>query len=274
MSAKVNLSDPGMRLPEQSPYEDGTNILLGTPHIAEFTARVLPWDDPTQSTASSNWKEKWSTLRSLFERLIDDYVPVECFLIQRRLPAFGLEGNELPPGIRHQTAILDCGGTGTEPAQLFAPHRSPLAGTFPIKSARGEAMRNTDGTNLAFRFGFWRRFVIQPKFGWSGDFSDLPVPVLNELATDATQLLYQLPQELAITILAKLGIRIGTTTHSERLCGWTRFLNFRGKSLSKGPLHSRRYAWQENFSVQLTGNGLFPRFPMFQIANPNVISNP
>ena len=72
-------------------FEEGTNIAVGTPYRAEFTQRVLPWYNPIESKSSTNWKDKWATLRSRFERLIDEYCAVECVLVQTRIPACGRE---------------------------------------------------------------------------------------------------------------------------------------------------------------------------------------
>lgn len=254
---------------EESPYEDGTNILLGTPHFAEFTDRVLPWYNPAESVGSISWKEKWSALRSRFERLIDSNPAVECFLIQRRFPACGSDGNESPPRLRAQNAILDCGGLRTEPARLFDHNWCPLIGSFPIKNAKGDPLRNEDGTNLALRFGLRRRLVIQPKFGYSDDFGSLPVPVLNELASDAAQLLYQLPQEVANTIWRNWRSGFSRQVNSGSSLWFDALFELSWQHPVEGPLYSRRYAWQDNFSVQLAGNGSFPRLPEFQISNPN-----
>jgi len=64
----------------QQQFEDGTNIAVGTPYRLEFTSRILPWYSPEEAKASSNWKDKWITLRSRFERIIDECCPLECVM--------------------------------------------------------------------------------------------------------------------------------------------------------------------------------------------------
>src|ERR1044072_7811613 len=73
-------------------YEDGTNIARGTPYSIDPTSRVLSWYNPSESKAPSNWKDKWATLRTRFDRLVDECVAVEGVMIQPGFPRVGTTG--------------------------------------------------------------------------------------------------------------------------------------------------------------------------------------
>ena len=250
-------------------YEDGTNIALSTPYRAEFTHSVLPWYNPVDSKPTTNWKDKWVTLRTRFERLIDKYCSVECILIQRQIPAYGLEHNDLPPNVRHQTAILICNGLRSEPAKLFKADGSQLKGLFPVNSIQGKPMLDANGNFLPFRFGVSRQFFVQPTIGWSGEFDSLPVPGLVEFARDATSLLYQLPPEIALTLWGNWPTGFSRQENSGESLWLDALFELSWQHQPASPLYSRRNAWRENFSVQLLGNGLFPRLPAFMSGQPS-----
>src|ERR1700735_5056605 len=77
-------------------YEAGTNVLRGTKFFEE-PMRTTDWYFPAESKASSKWEEKWLTLRTRFERLVDQYRPVESVLVQIRVPAHARDSVGHPP---------------------------------------------------------------------------------------------------------------------------------------------------------------------------------
>ena len=249
-----------------NPFEDGTNIRLGTQFRTEFTSQVLPWYVPAQSTAPENWRDKWDRLRTRFERLIDERDAVEGVLVQCRFPAFGHRPEVHPPQMRLNHTILASASLRQEPAALFGPDGADLEGAFTITGANGEPMLGKDGRSRALRFGLWRHFCIQPRNGARRDLGALPVPSLRDLSCEATSLLYELPGDIATKI-------------------WTNWRSGFSKSQNAGPslwidalfelawrrepgtaLHSRPFAWVDNCSVGLVGAGLFPRLPMNMIS--------
>src|ERR1051325_2220805 len=79
-------------------YEDGTNLLAGT-EFRDDGVRTTDWYVPAASKATLKWEEKWSSLRSRFERLVDQCRPIECVLIQSRTPAHARDKVGRPPGL-------------------------------------------------------------------------------------------------------------------------------------------------------------------------------
>ena len=244
-------------------YEDGTNIARGTLYKVEPTPKVLPWYNPSESKASPNWKDKWSTLRDRFDRLIDEYVAVECVMIQTRIPACGHQWNDFPRDVRERTAILACGGLRSEPARLYTPDWSPLNGVFPIKSAKGEPILNETGEHAAFHFGAWRYFFVQPQVGSSPEYVTLPVPRLTEFARDGTSLLYQLPSEIALGLWRNWPSGFSKTENPRESLWLDTLFELSWQQEIGGPLHSNRSAWAGGFSYGLIGDGVFPLLPLF-----------
>jgi len=190
--------DPQHLVPCEARFEDGTNLSAGTQFRAELTSKVLPWYAPSGAKASSTWKHRWETLRSRFERIIDEFSPLECVLVQTRIPACGISG-ELPAILHGRHSVLVRNGLALEPCGLFALDGGPLNGLFPIKSVKGNPMLNQQGGALALRFGMSRRFFVHPGLGWAEP-TPLPIPRLWELARDGTHLLYQLPVDVAVSL--------------------------------------------------------------------------
>ena len=271
MKGDSQLSNLAMLFNPEPAYEDGTNIARGTPYIAEPTGKVLPWYNPSESKALVNWKEKWSTLRARFDRLIDECIAVESVLVQSRIPAYGRQSNDFPPHVRERTSILTCGGLRSEPARLYAPDWSPLKGVFPINSVKGEPILNASGEYAAFRFGVWRYFFVQPPLGCSPDSAALPAPRFAELARDGTNLLYQLPSEIATSVWKNWPSGFSKTENSGESLWLDALFELSWQQQPGGPLHSKRSAWLRNCSYGLIGDGVFPLLPSFVSSKPDAL---
>ena len=256
----------------ESPFEDGTNIPRGTAYVTvpvDGLGRALPWYVPAESKAPTNWKDKWLTLRSRFERLIDECIAVQCVMVQSRLPSFGLKSEDQPCAVRGQrTTLLAGGGLISSAGWLFTPDFSPLKGMFPIMSVRGEPIVNDQGEPKGLRFGTWRRFVVQSPLGWRPELGSLPIPRLAELARDATNLLYQLSAEIATSVWRNWLDGFSKSQNSDHSLWLDALFELSWQSESGSPLHSKRSAWVENCSYGLPGGGLFPRLPAGIIKNP------
>ena len=269
MKGDSQLPNFAMLFSDEPQYEDGTNIARGTPFRAEPTPKTLPWYNPVESNAPSTWKDRWLTLRNRFERLIDEFDPVEGILIQSRIPAYGRQSNDFPPNVRERTAILACGGLRSEPARLYKPDLSSLKALFPIKSVKGEPMLNEAGEHAAFRFGVWRYFFVQLPFGYSLATNSQRVPRVTELARDATYLLYRLPSEIAASLWRNWPSGFSKTENSGASLWLDALFELSWQQEPGGPLHSKRSAWVKNCSYGLMGDGLFPLLPSFVSSKPD-----
>lgn len=240
---------------------DGTNVAVDIKYVSEPKTRLLPWYDPSKSLSPPNWQKPWEKLRERFDRLIDERLAVECCLTQTRIPAYGHDHSNTPPGFFVQRAIWAENGMRREPLRLFDRHGSPLRGAFPIISALGSPIVDGTGNNVAFAYGFTRYQIIQPTSSWDGDFKKLPVPTLKELCSDGAHLLYQLPSTIAVDLWRNWpgGFSKQQNNGSSLWLDFLSELSWRGAPGSH--LHSVRYSWEKNFSVGLRGGGLFPRMP-------------
>lgn len=244
-----------------NPFEDGTNIPAGTPFLTEFTSRVLPWYEPAKSTAPENWREKWERLRLRFERLIDEREPVECVLVQSRIPAFGNQGDAHPLQRKFHHTILSGAALRQEPAWLSGVDGSELDGAFTIVGANGEPLLNRNGKARALRFGLWRHFSVQPRDGSVQELKSLPVPGIADLARDAMSLLYDLPSDVAERIWMNWQSGFSKTENSGPSLWIDALFELSWRCEPGIALHSRPYAWRDNCSIELGGAGLFPRLP-------------
>lgn len=149
--------------------EDGTNVAVGTKFIMEYGRRVLPWYNPAESKAPSDWKEKWKKLRDRFEKVIDDGCKMECFLIQRRIPQARPDHQEFPGVLENLQTFRACNGLWIQPSNLFSPTGEPLIGLFPFMNVRGEPMLNKQNQPIAFRLGLFHYFVICHEIGFDSE---------------------------------------------------------------------------------------------------------
>ncbi|MBI2928822.1 MAG: hypothetical protein HYY24_24430 [Verrucomicrobia bacterium] len=248
--------------------EDGTNVAAGALFREEFGSRVLPWYNPAEGRAPRNWRDKWTTLRSRFERLIDECRPQECVLVQRRIPAYAPSSSEYPMHVHERDVIWSGGGLSREPARLSMPDWQPLTGLFPLKGAQGHPMLSEEGKPLAFRFGLWRQLFVQEGQGFSSDARLRPVPRLTELMGDGTSLLYELPAQIAVSIWRNWPSGFSRKCNSGASLWLDALFELSWQHQPGSPLHTDRFAWVENCFTQLMGKGLFPQLPYALYSRP------
>lgn len=145
--------------------EDGTNVAVGTKFIIEYGRRVLPWYNPTESKAPSDWKDKWRKLRDRFEKAIDDGCKMECFLIQRRIPQSRTDHEDFPGVLQSKQMFRRCNGLWIQPSHLFSPTGEPLVGLFPFNNVRGEPILNKQNQPIAFRLGAFHYYDVCHEIG-------------------------------------------------------------------------------------------------------------
>jgi hypothetical protein len=243
-------------------FEDGTNIAFGTPFREEFTRKVFPWYVPEKAKGARSWKENCDRLRARFDKFIDEHCTSESFLIQTLMPQMGQVPTG-PPGLLPDRQLLLAGaGLGREAAALYGI-QGPIAAQFPIMNVRGEPFVGPDGKATPFKLGLNR---YNSTYAIPDGLRPLPIPKLTELLGDGTNLLYQLPSDIAVRIWRNW---LTGFSQKESYCLWIDALFELAWQRAKGsPFHCERYAWFGNGSVGLSGKGLFPRLPQFITTTP------
>ncbi|MGD0259466.1 MAG: toll/interleukin-1 receptor domain-containing protein [Verrucomicrobiota bacterium] len=251
--------------PLKRKFEDGTNITAGTPFREEPGTRVLPWYIPAKAKAARQWEHNITKLRSRFERLIDEFCPVECVLLQWRIPMVQSALPKLPVMSQCSQLIWAGPGVSREPAKLLGSDWKLLEGVFAINSVQGKPILGPDGKAVAYRFGLHRYHSV---YAAADETRPFPIPQLAELLHEGGDLLYQLPPAIATSVW-----RLWPSGFSQRLCPsqglWLDMLFELSWQCPRGsPSYTERQARVDNFSAGLLGSGLFPRLPDFLACGP------
>jgi hypothetical protein len=244
-------------------FEDGTNVATGTKFIAEYGRRVLPWYNPAEGLAPLDWKDKWAKLRDRFEKIIDDGGKMELFLIQRRIPQSNPNHQENPGVLQHKKLFRACNGLWIQPSYLYSPTGEPLNGVFAFKNVRGEPMLDKLGRPIAFRLGLFHHYIVCHDTEVESDASFQIKDRLIALAKDATNLLYQLPAEIACSLWRNVSSGFSKTENADDSLWYDALFQLALEKHPGSPLFTTRYDWVDNGYIGLIGNGLFPRLPAF-----------
>jgi hypothetical protein len=243
--------------------EEGTNVAIGTKFLMEHGRRILPWYSPVEGKAPSGWKDRWGKLRDRFEKIIDEGCKMECFLIQRRIPQSNPNHQEDPGVLQGKQTFRACNGLWIQPSNLFSPTGEPLIGLFPFNNVRGEPMLNQHGQPIAFRLGLFHHFIICHEVGMESESLFQTRFRLIELAKDATNLVYQLPAEIACSLWRNVPSGFSKTENADDSLWYDALFQLALQQHPGNPLFTTRYDWVDNGYIGLVGNGLFPRLPDF-----------
>jgi hypothetical protein len=246
--------------------EEGTNVAVGTKFIMEHGRRILPWYIPAASKAPSDWKDKWKKLRDRFEKTIDEGCTMECFLIQRRIPQSRPDHEDFPGALQSRQMFRRCNGLWIQPSNLFSPTGEPLIGLFPFNNVRGEPMLNSQNQPVAFRLGLFHYFDINHEIGSESESTFQTRRRLIELAKDATNLVYQLPSEIACSLWRNVLSGFSKTENKDDSLWYDALFQLSLLQQPGSPLFTTRYDWKENGYIGLVGKGLFPRLPDFDFS--------
>lgn len=247
--------NPFLETPDQ--FEDGTNILAGTPYIEEFSSRVLPWYVPGEAKGNRNWKVNFKKLKSRFEKLRDKYCPIQCGLVQRLIPEYA---SGIPEGYGNPDPQFRFSGSqlSREPVKLCSPDGEPLIGVFPIKSIQGTPILESNRQPIAYRYGLRRYCSV---YCAPDGFRQAPPPLAEEIMDDGGNFLYQLPSGIALSIWRNWASGFSQNQNKEKWLWLNAMFEISWQSEHGSPFFIRRYARVKNISIELFGNGLFPRLP-------------
>ncbi len=255
-------------------YEDGTNIPRGTPFYFQ-SSRTTDWYLPSKSKASTGWKERWARLRERFEQIIDQCRPMSCVLIEKRIPAYPRNNIQSWLDVVPGGEFVQCGGgLRCEPSFLYTRERMPLFGKFPIRDAYGTPIRNSAGEAFGFRFGLSRQIFFYSEQNDLRESRTFPEPHLFELASDGTGLIYQLPSNVATSLWRNWRVGFSRGDHSDEYLWLDVLFELSWQRKPGDVLYTTRHAWLENRSIQLEGQGLFPRLPDMSVSPASVSSIP
>jgi len=240
--------------------EDGTNVIAGT-EFTELISVTSDWYRPSDTKGSPFSEDKWIALRGRFERIIDDCRPVECLMVQMREPAYQRDQVSIETIVRQTQLLQSSGGLSREMTQLFTKDSQPLFGAFPICDANGNPICNSANEPFALRFGLFRQLFVCEGPSYVSEARPFPGPRLIEFARDASRLLYQLPAQVASSLWRNWSEGFSRRRNSDEYFWLDALFELSWQGQAGEVLNSERYAWRGNTSVQLVGNGLFPRMP-------------
>lgn len=246
--------------------EEGTNVAVGTKFIMEQGRRILPWYKPEEGKAPSDWNTKWKKLRDRFENIIDEGCTMECFLIQRRIPQSRPDHEDFPGILKTRQMFRRCNGLWIQPSNLFSLNGEPLIGLFPFNNVRGEPMLNSQNQPVAFRLGSFHYFDINCEIGSESESTFQTRRRLIDLAKDATNLIYQLPSEIACSLWRNVLSGFSKTENKDDSLWYDALFQLSLLQQPGSPLFTTRYDWKENGYIGLVGKGLFPRLPDFDFS--------
>lgn len=253
-------SSPREEFVNWSECEDGTNVQKNTQFLV-VTPITEHWYRPDESKSPADWKLRWQRLRSRFEDIIDRRRPVECMLIERRIPAFPKFSDWPDADPFGRKLIQSGGGLSLEPSVLYNPDRSPLFGTFPIHDVNGRPMSNSAGEAYGFRFGLFRQFSLSVEEADLRETLTMPGPHIFELASDGAALLYKLPSNVAVSLWRNWRHGFCRRDNADGYLWFDALFELSRQRSPGDALHSRPEAWLGNGSIVLVGQGLFPRLP-------------
>jgi hypothetical protein len=136
-----------------------------------------------------------------------------------------------------------------------------LFGVFPFHDVEGKPMVNSAGDAFAFRLGLVRQHALYSERVDPNESRTLPGDRLWELAQDATALVYRLPSQVATPLWRNWKSGFSRERDSDGYLWLDALFELSWQRKPGDVLHSKRYAWSGNTSVQLEGRGLFPRLP-------------
>lgn len=191
---------------------------------------------------------------------------MECFLIQRRIPQSRPDHEDFPGILKTRQMFRRCNGLWIQPSNLFSLNGEPLIGLFPFNNVRGEPMLNSQNQPVAFRLGSFHYFDINCEIGSESESTFQTRRRLIDLAKDATNLIYQLPSEIACSLWRNVLSGFSKTENKDDSLWYDALFQLSLLQQPGSPLFTTRYDWKENGYIGLVGKGLFPRLPDFDFS--------
>jgi hypothetical protein len=240
-------------------FSDGTNVIEGTDYVYKLS-RTTSWYVPRESESIRNWESRWERIREHFDRMAFVTRPIECTLLQVRVPGYHL--NPLPEVVDFRKDLMGSGsGLSRESSQLWKRDGIPIFSEYPIRDAVGTPISNSAGEGFGWRFGIWRQYFKKGGPDWVSENREYPGPSLSELATECAQLLFGLPAFVAESLWRNWPEGFDRQGNCTEYLWLDALFELAWQGQPGDRLYAERFAPKSNGSIVLAGNGLFPRIP-------------
>ncbi len=188
---------------------------------------------------------------------------MECFLVQHRIPQSKAEHQEYPSVLQGRKRFRTCNGLRIEPSKLLTPTWEPLVGLFPFSDVYGNPILNSQNQPVAFRLGLSHHFIVCYEIELESESLFQARSQLIDLAKEATNLIYQLPSQIACWLWRNVPSGFSKTQNADDSLWFDALFQISLQQHPGGPLFATRFDWKDNGYIMLVGNGLFPRLPDF-----------
>jgi hypothetical protein len=238
-------------------FADGTNV-IGTDYVYS-SARTTTWYVPRDSKPAKNWKSHFERIREHFEGMAFVNRPIECTMVQTRVPGYHL--NPLPATIYSSDNTIGGGsGLSRDCSQLFTRDGIPIFSEYPFRDAAGQPICNSVGDAFGWRLGLSRMyFNCSPN--WVGDYREIPGPSFEELANECASLLFRMPVPVAVSLWKNWPEGFDRKSNSSQYLWFDAVFELAWQGQPGDRLYAERFAPTSTGSIVLSGNGLFPRIP-------------
>lgn len=248
---------------------DGTNVIEGTDYVYR-DSQTTNWYIPRDSKPARQWMSRLERMREHFDGMAFVNRPIECTLVQTRVPGYHV--NPLPQPIDINDATMGAGGgLGRDCSELYTREQIPIFSDYPFRDATGKPICNSAGDAFGWRFGFSRMYFKSSGPNWVGENREYPGPSLEELATECASLLFGLPAPVAESLWKNWPEGFDRQSNSSQYLWFDAVFELAWQGQPGDRLYAERSAPTSSGSIALAGNGLFPRIPkVLEFASGNV----
>tara|TARA_R110002049_G_scaffold137374_3_gene297424 strand:- start:418 stop:2532 length:2115 start_codon:yes stop_codon:yes gene_type:complete len=241
-------------------FENGTNIPEGTKYIYQIS-KTTTWYTPRESVAPANWQQQWDRLKNRFEKIIFQCRPIECTLLQTRVPGYTRDSHPVTSKIDYDRIKYSSTGMSRDFSFLSSPDGIPLFSDYQISDAKGKPICNTANDAYGVRFGLHRQYFFFSGPNWVNERREFPGPELHELEKECSRLLYQLPSHVAELLWKNWPEGFDRRQNSNEGLWFDAMFELAWQGQPADRLYAERHAPTKNGSVGLKGPGLFPTIP-------------
>lgn len=241
-------------------FEDGTNIPKGTKFSYQIS-KTTTWYTPRESVAPANWQQQWNRLKSEFENFVFQCRPIECKLLQTRVPGYTQDSHPVSSKFDCDKIRYSFTGMSRDVSRLYSADGISLFSDYQILDAQGKPICNTANDAYGIRFGLHRQYFFFSGPNWANERREFPGPELHELEKECSRLLYQLPAHVSESLWKNWPEGFDRRQNSNRGLWFDSMFELAWQGKPGDRIHAERYTPTTNGSVGLKGKGLFPTVP-------------
>lgn len=238
---------------------DGTNVIEGTDYVYR-SSQTTTWYVPRDSKPARNWMSRLERIREHFEGMAFVNRPIECTMVQTRVPGYHV--NPLPKPVVVNDSTMGAGsGLSLDCSELYTRDAIPIFSEYPFRDATGKPISNSAGEAFGWRFGLSRMYLKCSGPNWVGENREYPGPRLEELATECASLLFGLPAPVAESLWKNWPSGFDRRRNSAQYLWFDAVFELAWQGQPGDRLYAERSAPTSTGSIALEGSGLFPRIP-------------